>query len=104
MHDGEVEVCNLDVDDTTSYGPETVTLIPTTTSAYYYYIYKYAGSGTVGASGAQIKLYKGDTLINTFNVPTNLGDSDYWNVFAIKNGELIIKNTITSEADVNYAD
>lgn len=38
------------------------------------------------------------------SVPTNLGDSDYWNVFAIKNGELIIKNTITSEADVNYAD
>ena len=105
QYDGKTEVCNLDVDDITSYGPETITLTPTTTSAYYYYIYRYSGSqGTVGSSGAQIKLYKGETLINTFNVPTNLGESDYWNVFAIKNGEPIIKNTITSSADTSYAE
>lgn len=103
-HDGNIEVCNLDVDDTTSYGPETITLNPTTTSAYYYYIYKYWGSGTVSSSGAQIKLYQGNTLLNIFNVPTNLGESDYWNVFAIKNGEVIVKNTITTIKDINYAE
>lgn len=102
--DGDAKVCDLDVDDTTSYGPETITLNPTTNESYYYYIYKYAGSGTVASSSAQIRVYHGDDLIRTFNVPTNLGESDYWNVFAIKNGELIVQNSITDYADTNYAD
>lgn len=103
-YDGNIEVCNLDVDDVTSYEPETITLNPTTDNAHYYYIYKYDGSGTVATSGAQIKLYKGDTLLNIFNVPTNLGESDYWNVFAIKNGEIIVHNTITENAETDYAE
>ncbi len=101
-YDGDIEVCNLDVDDTTSYGPETITLRPTTTNPYYYYIYKYAGTGTVATSEAQIKLYKDGTLIRTFNVPTDQGDGDYWNVFAIINGRLVVKNTITSTANTTY--
>ena len=103
-YDGSIEVCNLDVDDTTSYGPETITLNPTTNNAYYYYIFRYAGSGTVASSSAKINVYQGDNLIRTFNVPTNLGESDYWNVFAIKNGQLIEENTITDYADTDYAD
>lgn len=100
--DGDTEVCNLDVDDTDGYGPETTTLIPSTSSPYYYYIYKFAGSGSISTSGAQIKLYRGDTLIETFNAPTDQGTSDYWNVFSIVNGEIIIKNTITSSEDTSY--
>lgn len=101
--DGDVEVCNLDVDDTTSYGPETITLNATTSNPYYYYIYRYAGSGTVATSEAKIKVYQGENLVATFNVPNDQGSGDYWNVFAIVNGELVIKNTITSNADVSYA-
>ncbi|MGN0394945.1 MAG: carboxypeptidase regulatory-like domain-containing protein, partial [Coprococcus sp.] len=104
QYDGNIEVCNLDVDDVTSYGPETITLNPTTDDAYYYYIYRYAGSGTVASSAAQIKVYQGETLLRKFNVPTDLGDSDYWNVFAIKNGSIIIQNTITDYADTSYAE
>ncbi len=104
-YDGNAKLCDLDVDDVTSYGPETITLQPTSTSAYYYYVYKYYGTqGTVASSGAKIKVYKGDSLIRTFNVPTNLGDGDYWNVFAIKNGQLIVRNTITDYAETSYAD
>lgn len=103
QYDGEIEVCNLDVDDTTSYGPETITLNTTPDAPYYYYIKRYAGSGTVGTSGAQINVYQGENLVATFNVPTDQGDGDYWNVFAIVNGELIAKNTITSSADTSYA-
>ena len=102
-YDGDIEVCNLDVDDTTSYGPETITLNANTSEPYYYYIYRYAGSGTVGTSEAQVKVYQNDTLIAKYNVPTDQGDGDYWNVFAIVNGELIIKNTITNESDLAYA-
>ena len=104
QYDGDVEVCNLDIDDTSSYGPETITLRPTTDKPYYYYVYRYAGSGSVSSSGAQIKVYKGEQLENTFNVPSGQGTEDYWNVFAIKDGEVIVKDTITSGADTSYAD
>lgn len=103
QYDGDFEVCNLDVDDTTSYGPETITLSPTTTTPYYYYIYRYSGSGSISTSGAQIKLYSGDTLVETFNAPTDQGTADYWNVFAIVNGEIVVSNTITSSANTSYA-
>ncbi len=102
--DGNIIVCELDVDDTTSYGPETITLTPTTSGAYYYYIFRYDGKGTISNSEAKIVVYKGKEMIKIFNVPTNLGESDYWNVFAIKDGEIIVQNTITDSADVNYAE
>lgn len=103
QNDGQTEVCNLDVDDTTSYGPETITLRATTSNPYYYYIYRFAGTGTVASSGAQINVYQGERLITTFNVPTNLGSGDYWNVFAIVDGQLVVRNTITSSAETSYA-
>jgi len=101
--DDDVEVCNLDYDDIDSYGPEHVTLNTTNNTPYYYYIYKYSGSGTVASSGAKVTIEQGNKLIAEFNVPTDLGDDDYWNVFAIKNGELIVNNSITSSPDLKYA-
>lgn len=102
-YDDGIEICNLDVDDTTSYGPETVTLTPTTDDAYYYYIYHYSGSGTVATSGATVKIYQGQTLVRTFNVPAMQGSGRYWNVFAYKDGEIIVKNTITDSPNLSYA-
>lgn len=103
QYDGSTEVCNLDYDDTTSYGPETITLNATGNKPYYYYIYKFAGNGTVAASGAQVKVYQGEREVATFNVPSNLGDGRYWNVFAIVDGQLVVRNTITSGAETSYA-
>lgn len=103
QYDGSLEVCNLDRDDTTSYGPETITLNTNSSTPYYYYIYRYAGSGTVASSGAQIKVYHGADSVRTFNVPTGLGDGDYWNVFAVVDGRIVVQNTITDNADVTYA-
>lgn len=102
--DGDVEICKLDVDDTTSYGPETITLNTTTDAPYYYYIDRFAGTGTVASSEAQVKVYQGENLVAAFNVPTDQGDGTYWNVFAIVDGEMVIKNTITTSADTSYAD
>lgn len=103
QYDGDIEVCNLDVDDTSSYGPETITLNTNTSEPYYYYIYRYAGKGTVGTSEAQVRVYQNDTLIAKYNVPTDQGNGDYWNVFAIVNGELVTRNTITDNSDLTYA-
>lgn len=102
--DGDVLVCSLDVDDTTSYGPETITLNPTVTDPYYYYVHHYAGSGSISdTSNAIVKVYCGDALIHTFNVPANQGDGKYWNVFALVDGEIVVRNTITSSPDTGYA-
>ncbi len=101
-YDGSTEVCNLDVDDTTSFGPETITLNLTTGDPYYYYVHRYSGYGTLSSSSAQVKVYQGAVLLATFNVPTDQGSGDYWNVFAIENGDLRIKNTVTTSPDTYY--
>lgn len=92
-----------DKDLTEMYGPEHVTLKANSENPYYYYIYRYAGSGTVASSGAKVTIHQGNTIVAEFNVPTDLGDGDYWNVFAIKNGQLIVRNTMTSSAETTYA-
>lgn len=103
QYDGDTEVCNLDLDDTDGNGPETITLKPTTIEPYYYYIYRYSGEGTLASSGAHIEVFRGEKRIKTMDVPADQGDGDYWNVFAIVNGTLVVKNTISSSADITYA-
>jgi len=101
-YDGNTQVCYLDVDDTTSYGPETVTLNTTTNKPYYYYVHRYNGNGYISTSDAQVKVYQGDRLVASFNAPTDQGNADYWNVFAIKNGKIISKNTISTNPNISY--
>lgn len=102
--DNGVTICALDVDDRYSYGPETITLTTNTEHPYYYYVHRYAGSGSLATSEAQVKVYQGESLLATFNVPTDQNNGDYWNVFAIVNGNLVVSNTITnSDANVSYA-
>ena len=38
---------------------------------YKFYIHRYAGTGTIASSCAQVKLYKGNTLISVYNVPVD---------------------------------
>lgn len=77
---------DLDVDDTSSFGPETITIYQVEdTESYRYYVYNYSRSGTFSASGAQIKLYY-DGTTRTYNAPT--GSGYYWNVFSIVNGQV----------------
>lgn len=103
-YDGDVRVCDLDVDDTTSYGPETITLNTTTEEPYYYYVHKYAGNGTLPTSEAKVRVYQGEALIAEYNVPTDLEAARYWNVFAIVNGQIVTRNTMTSAPELHYAE
>ncbi len=100
-----VQVCKLDVDSRRGYGPETITLLPVTDGPYYCYVHRYEGTTkTLSESGATLKLYSGSQLLQTFNVPTGGGDSDYWNVFAIVNGQILTENSMTKgQADITYA-
>ena len=100
----EKEVCLLDVDDTTSYGPETITLDPYTEDAYYYYVHNFSMDDEIQNSRAVVKLYKGSTLLDTYTVPEGGPEGLYWNVFAVKDGKIKEKNTITEFPDTTYAE
>ena len=102
-------VAELDVDDVTSYGPETVTIIRDVApgSVYRYSVHDFTNGGVsesyeMSNSGATVKVYKGTTLLRTYNVPGNT-PGYIWNVFEL-NGDGIITsfNTINSEYSSMY--
>ena len=69
----------LDVDDTSGYGPETITIYEIQPGTYRYYIYNWSGSPAIAGSGAQVQMYNENGLIQTVTVPAS-GDGDYWYV------------------------
>lgn len=79
---------NLDVDDTTSYGPETITVTKKEVGKRYIYaVNNYSncidiGSQTLGNSGARVNVYIGQTLVRTYYAePNKVGN--IWVVFGI---------------------
>jgi len=65
----------LDVDDTSSYGPETVTIYTQLSGTYTYYVHDFSNGGSststaLSSSGAQVKVYQGSTLLATYYVPS----------------------------------
>ena len=78
---------NLDVDDTTSYGPETITIpdISVYSGKVMYSVHDYTNrdsdtSSEMSNSGAVVKVYKGGTLLETFYIPAGVAGM-VWNVF-----------------------
>lgn len=86
-------VAKLDIDDTTSYGPETITLQWANDVTYRYYIHLYSGNGTLSTSNANIKVYSGSALLYSFDVPEGSGTCRIWDVFTFENGVLTPTNT-----------
>lgn len=97
--DGNVTVAQLDHDDTSSYGPETITLIKLSNdSVYHYAVHDFTNrnssdSKALSMSGAKIVIYHGNGAIATFNVPINKVGT-VWNVFDIQGNQLIPVNTM----------
>lgn len=84
----------LDVDDTSSYGPETITIVKKKAGQKYLYaVHNYTDGGAKGNSSlsvgsrAKVFVYIGSTLVRTFTPPQNkVGNT--WVVFGIgDNGE-----------------
>jgi hypothetical protein len=90
--------CGLDVDDTSSFGPETVTCPSTGTTGgtaltpgvYRYSVHHYSGTGNIGTSGAIVRLEQGDGTTQYFFPPTTgwvtTGTNNVWTVFEITVG------------------
>ena len=78
---------NLDVDDTTSYGPEVVTITKLMVGTYKYSVYNYSGhaSGTVAASSGRVELNIPGRAVELF-VPPLAGETagtPWWNLFEL---------------------
>lgn len=73
----------LDHDDTSSYGPETVTISKWTAGTYYYSVYHFSGAGSITTtSGAKVEVYFNNRLIREFYAPTS-GSGRWWNLMSI---------------------
>ncbi len=92
------QVSNLDLDDTTFYGPETTTLTAASNGIYRFYVHDYTNKSSspstgLGNSNAKVAIYKGNSHVATYSVPKKAGTS--WYVFYIKNNKLVKTNTMS---------
>lgn len=104
---------NLDVDDTSSYGPETVTITSLVTGTYRYSVHNYSNQSTSGGSGiasspAKVEIYNHSGLIQSFIAPTFTGNGNTWRVFELvaSGGNFVINpiNTYVMATDATTAD
>jgi len=89
---GGETVAFLDLDDVTSYGPETTTVYNPVAGTYKFLVHDYSNmhssySEAMANSGATVKVYLGGTLANVFYVPNT--DGTLWEVCSY--------NTVTGE-------
>lgn len=89
------DVASLDVDDTSSYGPETITVSPPSGSStlrpgvYRYSVHHYSGSETIGTSGANVRLILGNGTTYNYTPSSSMtfsGRKDVWTVFELTVG------------------
>ncbi|MBM3307709.1 MAG: carboxypeptidase regulatory-like domain-containing protein [Candidatus Eisenbacteria bacterium] len=105
----------LDVDDVTSYGPETITVrkhgVDNRTEDFYpgeyvYAVRHYSGQLSIPESGAQVRIYRGNTLVRTINAPQGTASTGwYWYVGRLNcnTGAWTLVNTYSSSMPVMLA-
>lgn len=101
--DGKVAT-DLDIDDTSSYGPETTTIYIPADNEYVFYVHDYTNKNAglsntaLSNSGARVYVYTGNsnTPIEVYSVPS--GNGTYWKVFSYNAAthEITAYNTLSS--------
>jgi hypothetical protein len=84
------EVADLDRDDVTSFGPETITVNPETDGMYRYSVHNYSNQSTTGSQGiagtiensipARVQVYSSQALVREYRAPAAT-DGNTWRVF-----------------------
>ena len=93
----------LDVDDTTSYGPETTSVYLNVGGTYTYYVHDYSNkyssnSSALSQSGAMVKLYvAGRDKPYIYYAPT--GNGTLWKVFSMTDGKITPINELSYESN-----
>ncbi len=97
-----------DVDDTSSYGPENISIKTFYPGTYLYAVYNWSGNsyGTLGASGATVRVYRNGALVRTFTVASASGTptDPWWRVFTYSGSTITPINTLTTDAGALYDD
>lgn len=96
--DGDI---SLDVDDTSSYGPETITIPNLYDGMYRYSIHNYSNQTVNGGlqieqSPTLVEIYDMDGLVADFTAPSFTGNGNTWRVF-----EINVSGTTTSINPIN---
>lgn len=79
---------SLDVDDVSSYGPETITISTFYNGIYRYSIHNYSNSSSDGGlqieqSPTQVEVYDFNGLVASYTAPAFTGNGNTWRVFEI---------------------
>lgn len=96
-----VRYAELDLDDTSGYGPETTTIYKQHAGVYKFVVHDYtnksnSGSSALSNSGASIVVYWGNGRKYVYNVPPNVV-GNVWNVFQIAGSEIKAINSISTQ-------
>jgi hypothetical protein len=98
-------IVHLDLDDTSSFGPETTTLLQQIDGIYRFSVHDFTNrnsltSSSLSNSQAQVRIFRGSDLIATFNVP--LGQpGTLWTVFEMNGSTIIPINSMSFQSNPN---
>jgi hypothetical protein len=93
MHNAGDGSALLDRDDRGGFGPETITIMETDVRGLYrLYVADYTNAGNrassaLSRSGAVVRVYGRDGLVDSFRVPANRAGAR-WDVFTIEGGRI----------------
>jgi hypothetical protein len=98
-------IVHLDLDDTSSFGPETTTLLQQINGVYRFSVHDFTNrfsqtSSSLSNSQAQVRIFRGSDLVATFNVP--LGQpGTLWTVFEMNGSTVIPINSMSFQSNPN---
>ncbi|MBG87392.1 MAG: hypothetical protein CMO80_10885 [Verrucomicrobiales bacterium] len=96
---------NLDVDDASSFGPETITITNLFPGAYHYYVHNLSGFPSLTNSSAEVRIFTSAGEVLSRGVPT-APDGAYWYVARVDGASktlTIVDQMTTTEPQTNAA-
>ena len=111
------EVADLDIDDVTSFGPETITVNPEADGMYRYSVHNYSNQGANGSEGiageiessirARVQVYSDQALVREYRAPAAT-EGNTWRVFEMNvsggNATFTDRNTYVTAANSGDTD
>ena len=97
--DESADGAELDRDDQTSFGPETITAtLDSDAAPYRYSVYNFTGGAAtvLSRSEATVRVLRGEGVVAEFFVPN--GEGNLWTVFDVVGGEIVPIDTIGTAA------
>jgi hypothetical protein len=94
---------SLDIDDLSSFGPETITLLTPVTGDYEVYVHNWSGRAANSTpTGATVSVYFSDNTIRTYDVPST-GSGDWWHVGTLNGSTFTPKTTLGTSAPYGFS-